>query len=150
MSGGRSGSGVDRHRDGMGMGGSLGRPNCLLAVILLMLAVTGCSSNSVTPSVPPSGAVGTIAPPPRVTQATEPGFEATGSMVSPSRGYHTATLLGDGRVLLVGGQTVTEGSASYFSSAELYDPAAGTFSPTGRWPRRVSPTRPRCYRTGGF
>lgn len=131
MSGGRSGSGVDRHRDGMGMGGSLGRPNCLLAVILLTLAVTGCSSNSVTPSVPPSGAVGTIAPPPRVTQATEPGFEATGSMVSPSRGYHTPTLLGDGRVLIVGGQTVTQGSASYFSSAELYDPAAGTFSPTG-------------------
>jgi len=52
-------------------------------------------------------------------------------MVSSARGYHTATLLGDGRVLIVGGQTVTEGSVSIFSSAELYDPAAGTFSPTG-------------------
>jgi len=60
-----------------------------------------------------------------------PGFGATGSMVSPSRGYHTATRLTDGRVLIVGGQTVTEGSVSYFSSAELYDPAVGTFRSTG-------------------
>ena len=131
MSGGHSGRGVDRHRDGTGMGGSLGRPSCLLAVTLLTLAVAGCSSISATPSVPPSGAAGTTAPAPRITQATEPGFETTGSMVSPSRGYHTATLLGDGRVLIVGGQTVTPGSVSYFSSAELYDSATGTFSSTG-------------------
>jgi hypothetical protein len=72
-----------------------------------------------------------MAPMPRMTQATEPGFEVTGSMVSPSRGYHTATLLGDGRVLIVGGQTIAPGSASYFSSAELYNPATGTFSATG-------------------
>ena len=131
MSGGHSGSGVDRHRDGTGMDGSPGRPSCPLAVILLTLAVAGCSSISATPSVPPSGAAGTTAPAPRITQATEPGFETTGSMVSPSRGYHTATLLGDGRVLIVGGQTVTPGSVSYFSSAELYDSATGTFSSTG-------------------
>jgi hypothetical protein len=130
MSGGHSGSGVDRHLDGTGVDGSLSRSVCLLAV-LLTLAAAGCSSISATPSVFPSAAARTIAPTPRVTQATEPGFETTGPMVSPSRGYHTATLLDDGRVLIVGGQTVREGSASIFSSAELYDPAAGTFSATG-------------------
>ena len=130
MSGGHSGSGLDRHLDGTGVDGSLSRSVCLLAV-LLTLAVASCSPGSATPRVSQPAAARTIAPTSRVTHATGPGFEATGSMVSSARGYHTATLLGDGRVLIVGGQTVTEGSVSIFSSAELYDPAAGTFSPTG-------------------
>jgi hypothetical protein len=130
MRGGHSGRGVDRHLARTVVNGSLSRSICLLAV-LLTLAAAGCSSISATPGISPSAAAPTIVPAPRVTQATEPGFETTGSMVSPARGYHTATLLGDGRVLIVGGQTVTEGSVSFFSSAELYDPAAGTFSPTG-------------------
>jgi hypothetical protein len=44
-------------------------------------------------------------------------FAPTGSMRSP---HTTATLLGDGRVLVAGGG----------SEAELYDPGTGTFSPT--------------------
>jgi hypothetical protein len=53
----------------------------------------------------------------------------TGSLAAP-RGGHTATLLQDGKVLVAGG-----GSGFYNSdevlSAELYDPATGTFSATG-------------------
>jgi hypothetical protein len=62
-------------------------------------------------------------------------FTPTGSM-SISRAAHTATLLEDGRVLIAGGHTLdgklTNGGWDYTaSSAELYDPAAGTFTPTG-------------------
>jgi hypothetical protein len=56
-------------------------------------------------------------------------FTGTGSMSTP-RSYHTAVLLPDGRVLLVGGQdgrTTTHG----FALADMYDPKSGTFSPVG-------------------
>ena len=46
---------------------------------------------------------------------------------------HTATSLQDGRVLVVGGGD--EGYASV-RSAELYDPATGSFSPTGSMKNR--------------
>ncbi len=73
-------------------------------------------------------------------------FTATGAMHEP-REFHNATLLTDGRVLVSGGyagsqSTVTGGitlasvrtaetSSSVLASAEVYDPATGTFSETG-------------------
>ena len=67
--------------------------------------------------------------------AQSPGtFTKTGDMIS-SRSGHTATLLADGRVLIVGGMG---GSSTELSSAELYDPGRGTFIRTGNMitPRR--------------
>jgi hypothetical protein len=61
-------------------------------------------------------------------------FGPTGAMSRPREG-HAATLLPDGRVLVAGGDTIqvvaagTNGNTS--SSAELYNPTAGTFRPTG-------------------
>jgi hypothetical protein len=54
-------------------------------------------------------------------------FRAAGTMTTARRG-HTATLLPDDRVLIVGGYG--EG-ATALASAELFDPATETFSPTG-------------------
>jgi len=58
------------------------------------------------------------------------GFKVTGSMAFP-RGQHSATLLQDGRVLVAGGIGYVSGHYSYTATAELYDPALGTFSRTG-------------------
>ena len=52
-----------------------------------------------------------------------------------SRSWHTATLLSDGKVLVVGGD-VSEYNRygrpdAYGGTAEIFDPAAGTWNPTG-------------------
>ena len=52
-------------------------------------------------------------------------FQPTGSM-HHARISHTATLLNDGRVLIVGGY-----ADDVSSSAELYDPKTGAFTETG-------------------
>lgn len=57
-------------------------------------------------------------------------FTSTGKMTQP-RSWHTAVLLADGQVLLAGGTTNALGGSKDVRSAELYDPASGTFSPTG-------------------
>ncbi len=54
-------------------------------------------------------------------------FSKTDSMSSPHRG-HTATLLNDGRVLVVGNGGESSPSGKI---ADLYDPATGTWSRTG-------------------
>lgn len=56
--------------------------------------------------------------------------QPTGSM-NTARCGHTATVLQDGRVLIAGGQTVAESKTLTLATAELYDPASGTFSPAG-------------------
>jgi hypothetical protein len=71
-------------------------------------------------------------------------FRPAGSM-SVVRTNHTATLVRDGRVLIAGGFDVNgdpqNAYPSPYSSAELYDPASGTFSPTGSmWRPRAGHT----------
>jgi len=61
-------------------------------------------------------------------------WTATGGMTEPHLG-HAATLLPDGRVLVVGGleptgSQIVSGRYSRLASAELYDPATGTWTAT--------------------
>jgi hypothetical protein len=68
---------------------------------------------------------------------TTGGFSSTGSMAT-ARAYHTAILLGDGTVLMVGG---FDAGNNTLAAAELFDPASGTFTGTG------SLQTPRAYHT---
>jgi hypothetical protein len=74
--------------------------------------------------------LGTVSDSAELYDPTTETFAPAGNMTS-LRWYHSATLLPDGRVLIVGGTTNpnaggTGGSA--LSSLEIYDPVAGTFT----------------------
>jgi WD40 repeat protein len=74
-----------------------------------------------------SGCYGVVLTSPSPSFAHVAGhFAMTGSM-SAGREVATATLLSDGRVLVMGG----DGDSRFLSSAEIYDPRTGKFTPTG-------------------
>jgi hypothetical protein len=73
--------------------------------------------------------VGGVTATAEIYDPTAATFTLTGSMTVPRQGA-TATLLNDGRVLLAGGVR-NVGFRSELASAEVYDPASGTFSGTG-------------------
>ncbi|MGH9837501.1 MAG: kelch repeat-containing protein [Blastocatellia bacterium] len=64
-------------------------------------------------------------------KAQQPGWSATGSLGARRSFGHTATLLANGKVLVVGGNNVSNPCCRATGSAELYDPATGQWSATG-------------------
>ena len=74
-------------------------------------------------------------------------FTGTGSM-NAARSDHNATLLSNGKVLLTGGQVLNGTPIPLvLSSAEVYDPAAGTFAAVGNMLWRGSATPQPCSAT---
>jgi hypothetical protein len=73
-------------------------------------------------------------------------FSTTGTMLEGRYGC-TASLLPNGKVLLAGGGTTTI-NTNNLGTAELYDPATGTFSATGNLTRFYDPSTDKFYFKG--
>ena len=87
-----------------------------LAALVLLLVATVVAGSRPTTRVPPGGI-----------------FSPAGSMSEPRQG-HTATLLTDGRILVIGGLTYTTDSAVNVPTVEVWDPATRSFSSDGSIP----------------
>jgi len=101
----------------------------LILVITAMAVCSGCGG-SLTANAPNTGTAPSPISPPPITPAPPAGlFTPTGDMTI-ARADHWATLLPDGRVLIIGGRSCafcTSDPAE--NSAEFYDPSVGKFTP---------------------
>ena len=95
-------------------GSPLSRPLVLLLVLVMLLLAAAVIAIG----------TGLLHQPPRLPDQL---FTRTGDPIESRQG-HTATLLQDGRVLIVGGGAP---DGRVLASAELYDPRSGTFTATG-------------------
>src|ERR1700722_6681171 len=114
-------------------------PTKLLVCAVLLAMVASSCSWLFPPKLTKDGAI-VVGPPgewnrqPRISvpkpEATIGEFVVVGGMLTPRRSYST-TVLQDGRVLFAGGELWTGNSATYYSSAELYEPGARRFRGAG-------------------
>jgi hypothetical protein len=126
--------------DGCAAQGVCVENNCQPGACLSPAGMCGCDGQNILPvmgqnsansstilytSAPSSGKIGPCVGIPDAA-ASDATVTPTGSM-SVARENHTAPLLGSGQVLVTGGYS--HGKA--LASAELYDPAVGTFATTG-------------------
>ncbi len=96
-------------------------------IVGIVLASASCTSADPSGSGGGAGPISPAAVSASTSEAQTRGLELTASMHAP-RAVHTATRLRDGQVLIAGGFDDQGGTEA---SAELFDPAAGTFSLTG-------------------
>ena len=108
-------------------------------IMSIAFVASGCAAQGAPASQPPTPTAVAPAPTPTATPSPDLAtsspipfagpWSSTGSMLT-GRAEHTATLLPDGRVLIAGGVADSR-EEERLASAELYDPATGTWQATG-------------------
>lgn len=100
------------------------RPRALIAAVVMNIA-SGCASNA-SPSSPAPASASSAEADAAVEQAPAPDPTHWRSVapLATARSAHTATLLADGRVLVVGGQ---DDAQRMFATTEIFDPTSETW-----------------------
>lgn len=100
------------------------KPGSLLMLLVLALETFACGGGAGAEAPP-------ALPPPPPIPSHQWTVQETGSL-SQDRELHTATVLSDGKVLIIGGETIGHSVIpATVALAELYDPASRTFTPAG-------------------
>ena len=102
----------------------------LVVVIVIGFAFFLRPAPDVGPSPIPGPTDSSTAEPTATSEPAAPAWTATGSMIE-GRVDFTATLLPDGRVLVTGGDLGYDAVPRALATAELYDPATGSWAATG-------------------
>jgi hypothetical protein len=118
--------GTGTFTSGPSMVGARGGHTATLLPDGALLITGGLTTLSGFTYYPPTNGSSVVLTSAELRDPTTGEFTSAGKM-TVEREEHTATLLPNGKVLLVGGAT---GSAGTLSSAELYDPATRTFEAT--------------------
>jgi len=103
-----------------------------LGVVVVLGVILSGGGNASPTAVDPVGSAAASSP--SSVAASPPTWTFTGSLATPRTSF-TATLLGDGTVLVAGGSpsfAVPYSNPETLNSAELYDPDSGTWTPTAR------------------
>jgi WD40 repeat protein len=113
-------------------GGTTQRLAHALAGVTLVMAVSGCLYPSPSLTTSQAAAQPSVTRPESASPTpAAPSWTATGAMMEARPG-HTATLLLNGKVLVAGGYDPSFGdTVAMVATAELYDPATGSWTATG-------------------
>ena len=109
------------------------RPPLLLSAIILVWTLAGCAGaatpTDVEPALPQTSSTTSISP---STTTSDSDLSCLSPILrmNTERAAHSATLLPDGKVLIAGGFREEGTSEIAIASAELFDPATNTFTPT--------------------
>ncbi len=95
-------------------------------VTVATISATGLATGAAQGQTTITASSGSISGSTLLTVTPAEHFIPTGNL-NTARYGHTATLLGDGKVLIAGGAD----NNGYSTTAEVYDPETGIFSPTG-------------------
>jgi N-acetylneuraminic acid mutarotase len=105
-------------------------PSAIAAVVVATIVGFALLTRP-APSIGPSPAPGPTHEATPAPTARAAAWTATGAMIE-ARANHSATLLSDGKVLVAGGGDRGGPNGKFqLASAELYDPASGTWTATG-------------------
>ncbi|RPJ26206.1 MAG: kelch-like protein [Chloroflexi bacterium] len=110
------------------------KPYFFMIIVLLVSFLSGCVPSQPVESEPVQTSTDSASPIKPVLPGTENPYLnclSPALQMNVERAAHTATLLSNGRVLIAGGFREEGTSEIAIASAEIFDPATNTFTPTG-------------------
>jgi hypothetical protein len=116
-----------KRRAETGLAGAQGIGRRIMALLAILVLTASCTGSATSTPAPASRTAGPSPTTGASVTPTPPATSGPTGTMTHGRSDQTATALADGRVLIAGGYS----SQATIASADLFDPATGTFTATG-------------------